>query len=264
MPPLSRPMEQLVQFRNRSGKWLRGMIHRPAGRAAKGRGLAGVVFFHGFTGDRFESHWIFVKCARALARAGVAALRFDFYGTAESEGEFRQSTLQSEISDARVAVEFLGRQKGIDSKRLGLVGMSLGGAIAATVAAESRARALVLWSAVARPAVLRTLAETNSRPIAGAEGAREYSAHHVSARFLENLEKVNPLKSIARYKQPTLIIHPGKDELLPLSHAEDYFRAAGSAVKEKIIIPGADHCYTSIAWEGEVIRQTVGWLARHL
>src|SRR5437867_11466797 len=125
-------METFVQFPNRSKKWLRGVIHRPE-RARARRGGPGVVLFHGFTGDRMESHWLFVKCARALARAGVASLRFDFFGSGESDGTFRQATLQGEIEDARAAVNFFRRQKGIHQERIGLLGPSLGGAIAAVV-----------------------------------------------------------------------------------------------------------------------------------
>jgi pimeloyl-ACP methyl ester carboxylesterase len=257
-------MELLVQFRNRSGKWLRGMIHRPAGRGAGGRRAPGVIFFHGFTGDRMESHWLFVKCSRALARAGIASLRFDFYGSGESEGEFGEVTLDGEISDARAAVEFFGRQKGIDARRLGVLGLSLGGAIAASVAHRAGVRALVLWAALAQPSHLRTLSEMNTKLIPGAGGAREYSGHEVSSRFLENIDRFEPLKAIARFKGPTLIIQPEKDEFLPLSHPEAYFQSAGSATKEKVIIPGADHTFTSTAWEREVIGRTVQWFSSHL
>lgn len=262
---LTEPLEVSVQFRNRKRKWLRGVVHLPPTTGPRTRRrVPGVVFFHGFTGDRMESHWLFVKCSRALARAGIASLWFDFYGSGESEGEFRDATLQGEISDARAAVEFFRRQKAIDAKRLGLLGLSLGGAIAASVATPSRARALVLWAALARPSQLRALAETTTKLIPGADGAREYSAHEVSSRFLAKVDKIHPLESIARFKQPTLIIHPEKDELLPLSHPEDYFRAAGAAVKEKVVIPGADHTFTSIAWERAVIARTVDWFRDHL
>lgn len=254
-------METLTQFRNTSGKWLRGMIHHPSGNSAR-RLVPGVVFFHGFTGDRMESHWIFVKCARALERAGIASLRFDFCGSGESEGEFREVTLQSEIADARAAIEFFRKQKGVDLKRLGICGLSLGGAIAATVARWSKARALVLWSALAHPAELRRLADKTTRPLPN--GAREYSGHEISARFLRNVEKVRPLEAIRRFTAPTLIIHPEKDEYLPLYHPQDFFRAAGARVKEKVIIPGADHTFTSVAWEREVIERTLGWFSRHL
>ena len=256
-------METVIQFQNRQNKWLRGMIHRPS-RVRSRRGVPGVVFFHGFTGDRMESHWLFVKCARALAEAGIASLRFDFYGSGESEGNFSEVTLQSEISDAQGAVDFFRRQKGIDPDRLGLLGLSLGGSIAATVAAQSRIQALVLWSALARPAELRKLAETEAKEVAGMKGALEYNGHIVSARLLEGVDGVDPLQAIAAFHGPTLIIHPERDELVPLSHPDDYFRMAGAAIKERVIISGADHTFTSVAWEREVIQRSVDWLVRHL
>ncbi|HLY60774.1 MAG TPA: alpha/beta hydrolase [Terriglobia bacterium] len=256
-------LETLVEFKNHSGKWLRGMIHRPSSRG-KSRRAPGAIFFHGFTGDRMESHWLFVKCARALALAGIATLRFDFFGSGESEGEFHQVTMQGEISDARAAIKFFRKQKGIDPERVGLIGLSLGGAIAATVATPARAKALVLWSALAHPGQLRKLAERATQPIPGSNGLREYSAHAVSPAFLDNIEKIDPLKSIALFKQPTLIIHPEKDAYLPLSHPRDFFNAAGSEIKQEVIVPGADHTFTSIAWEREVIGRTVDWLRKYL
>lgn len=256
-------MEFLVEFKNRSGKLLRGMIHRPSSRRRSHR-APGVIFFHGFTGDRMESHWLFVKCARALADAGIASLRFDFFGSGESEGEFRQVTLQGEVSDARAAITFFRKQKGIDPERIGLIGLSLGGAIAATVARAARAKALVLWSALAHPRQLRKLAELATQPIPGRKNLREYSAHEVSLSFLENIEKIDPLKSIAGFKQPALIIHPEKDAYLPLSHPRDFFNAAGSEIKQEVIVPGADHTFTSLAWEHEVIGRTVDWFRKYL
>lgn len=256
-------METQVQFLNRAGNWLRGMVHRPS-QASRGRRAPGVVFFHGFTGDRMESHWIFVKCARALAQAGIASLRFDFHGSGESEGEFRGVTLEGELEDARVAVDFFRRQKGVDANRLGLLGLSMGGAIAACVAPRARVRALVLWAALAHPAELRTLSQRTTRLIPGGRGAREYAGHEISRRFLENLESVHPLNSISRSKGPTLIIHPEKDEYLSHNHAEDFFQAAGAKVKQKIIIPGADHTFSAVTWEREVISRTVEWFRKYL
>lgn len=257
------PTENLVEFQNRSGHWLRGMIHRPAARM-KRPGAPGVIFFHGFTGDRMESHWLFVKCARVLAHAGIASLRFDFFGSGESEGEFHQVTLQGEIADALAAAQYFQRQTGIDRARLGLIGLSMGGAVAAAVADRLDARALVLWAALAYPKRLRELAEKNTVIIPGGPGLREYKSHAVSLTFLKNIEKIDPLKSIARYKQPTLIIHPEKDEYLPLSHPRAIFNAAGSETKEEVIIPGADHTFTSLAWEREVIGRTVKWFQKYL
>ena len=253
--------ESLVEFPNARGKLLRGMFHQPAGVRS---GQPAVVFFHGFTGDRMESHWIFVKCARALAREGIASLRFDFYGSGESEGTFYEATLQSEIADARAAVRFMQQRKGVDAARLGLCGLSLGGCVAACVAPAAKARALVLWSAVAHPAILQNLSKKLGNGSPNHPGAFQYNAREISARFLQDAAKVDPLSSIRRFARPTLIVHPGRDETVPRSHAEDFLQASKAEVKELVIIPGADHTYTSIAWESEVIRRTVEWFREYL
>ena len=256
-------VESFVQFPNARGKLLRGMIHRPAGANARSKAPA-VIFFHGFTGDRMESHWIFIKCARALAREGIASLRFDFYGSGESEGEFIEATLQGEIADARSAVRFMQRQETIDAARLGLCGLSLGGCVASCVAQAAKAKALVLWSPVAHPAILQTLSEKLGKPSANHPDGFEYDAREISSRFLKDAAKVDPLSAVRRFSKPTLIIHPGKDESVPLSHAEDFLQASGAKIKEKVIIPGADHTFASVAWESEVIGRTVGWFRSYL
>src|SRR5579863_2766779 len=255
-------MERQVEFANRSGRRLRGMIHQP-GESPIGK-PAGVAFFHGFTGDRMESHWLFVKCARALERAGIASLRFDFFGSGESEGDFRDATIETEIEDAQDAVDFFRREGGIDGERLGLLGLSLGGAIAALVAERARARALVLWAAVARLQHLRTLGDSLSRPLPNNLSAREYAGHEISPRFLDSADYLDPLGAVARFTRPTLIVHPEQDEHLDLSHPEDYLRSSAAALKEKVIVAGANHTFDSVTWEQEVIARGVEWFHRHL
>jgi uncharacterized protein len=256
-------METLVQFRNPSRKLLRGMIHRPAGRASR-RGVPGAVLLHGFTGDRMESHWIFVKCSRALARAGIASLRFDFYGSGESEGEFCEMTLESEIADALAAVEFLRRQRGINPRRVALVGLSLGGAIAAVIAQRARVQALVMWSAPAHLAEIATLAASSAKAIPGRDNFVDYNGHKISTALLKQINSADPLRQIASFRQPTLLLQPEKDDYVPKAHTDHYLERAGAAIKEAVVIPNADHTFSSVVWEEEVIDRTVRWLETYL
>ena len=251
-----------MEFPSRAGKMLRGMLHRPSDTG--GRSLPAVVMFHGFTGNRMEAHWIFVKCARALAQSGIASLRFDFSGSGESEGEFREVTLRGEIADGRTAVEFLRRQRGIDAPRVGLLGLSLGGAVAAALASSVEARAIVLWSALAHTARLREIVEASAQAIPNQAGMVEFEAHEVSPRFLDDVLKVEPARHLKRFKGPTLIIHPEKDEHIPVAHARAFFRASGAVAKELVIVSGADHVFKSISSEREVIGRTVQWFGQHL
>lgn len=255
-------MERLVEFENRAGHRLRGMLHQPefAGEPRP----AGVVFLHGFTGDRMESHWLFVKCSRALAAAGIASLRFDFFGSGESDGAFRDASVETEVADAQDAAAFLRRKGEIDPERLGIVGLSLGGAVAALVAQPLNARALVLWSAIAHLPLMRRFADSFARPLSDGSGDAEYGGHRVSHNFLNAADRLDPLAAVGSFGGPTLIVHPERDEHLPLTHPADYFRASGATTKEKVIVSNADHTFTSVAWEEEVIRRTVEWFRQNL
>jgi len=256
-------MERLVEFDNHAGHRLRGMLHQPEAADDKAR-PPGVVFLHGFTGDRMESHWLFVKCSRALTRAGIASLRFDFFGSGESDGAFRDASLETEVADAQDAAAFLRREGGIDPERLGIVGLSLGGAVAALVAQPVNARALVLWSAIAHLPLMRRFADSFARPLPDGSGDAEYGGHRVSHTFLEAADRLDPLAGVAAFTGPTLIVHPERDEHLPLTHPTHYFRASAAAVKEKVIVSNADHTFTSVGWEAEVIGRTVDWFKQRL
>ncbi len=140
------------------GQRIAAMAHIPEGNGPH----PAVMMLHGFTGDKVESHYLFVKTARALAQAGFVALRFDFRGSGESEGRFQDVTIPGEIEDALTVLSWLAEQPYVDVDRLGVLGLSMGGCVAAHVAgADPRIKALVLWAAVADPlGLFNELAET--------------------------------------------------------------------------------------------------------
>jgi dipeptidyl aminopeptidase/acylaminoacyl peptidase len=195
---------------------------------------------------------------------GVASLRFDFYGSGESDGEFRHMTRRGEIADGCTAVAFLRTQKGIDPKRNSLLGLSLGGAVAATLAPGVQAKAPVLWSTVAHTARLGDIVKKTARKIPGKPGAFGFDARELHPRLMVDVLNSEPIRHMVRYKGPTLIIHPEWEESVTVSHARDFFHAAGSATKEVAITAGADHVFTAVRWEQEVIARSVQWFGRRL
>ena len=88
--------------------------------------------------DRDESllgHKPFLVIADHLTRHGVAVLRFDDRGTAESTGDFATATSADFADDVRAALRYLKTRRDIDPARMGLIGHSEGGAVAPMVAA---------------------------------------------------------------------------------------------------------------------------------
>jgi pimeloyl-ACP methyl ester carboxylesterase len=82
-------------------------------------------------------HKPFLLWADYLTRNGIAVLRFDDRGFAKSEGNFSTSTSQDFASDVASAVAYLKTRKVINTKQIGLIGHSEGGAIAPLVAVSN-------------------------------------------------------------------------------------------------------------------------------
>jgi alpha/beta superfamily hydrolase len=128
-----------------------GLLHKPASATR-----TGFVTCHPIAEEKLWSHRVFVSAARALSEAGHATLRFDFTGAGDSSGETSQSTLDTYLEDLSAAVAELDRRvPGLE--RIGLLGLRLGGSIAALLAERAvdddrlvklRAAPLVLWDPV--------------------------------------------------------------------------------------------------------------------
>lgn len=82
--------------------------------------------------------------AEGLASEGVAVLRYDDRGVGGSDGSAHTATSAETARDVAAAVAFLRTHPGIDPSRIGLVGHSEGGLVAAMVAAEDPGVAFVV------------------------------------------------------------------------------------------------------------------------
>ncbi len=258
-------METPVTF-DCKAQQLVGMLHLPAGR--RGRFPAALIL-HGFTGTKVEAHRMFVKLSRRLAQKGIASLRFDYRGSGDSAGESEDMTIRTEVADAIEAIRFLARHPRINSRRLGLVGLSMGAAVASYAVGRerSRFRTLVLWAPVAEGAgILDTLSTPDAVSSLAQTGLTDHQGNLVSIGFVRQFAEMKPLREVVKCQCPVLIIHGAKDETVPAHHADLYERALLSpkrAVK-KIIIPGADHTFNKHAWEQRLLTETVAWLTATL
>jgi pimeloyl-ACP methyl ester carboxylesterase len=105
--------------------------------------------------DRNEEllgHKPFLVIADYLTRNGIAVLRYDDRGTAESTGEFTGATSADFATDAQAAFDFLKNHPDIDATKIGFAGHSEGGLIAPMVAAKNKEVAFIaLLAGVGQP-----------------------------------------------------------------------------------------------------------------
>ncbi|MCK5199369.1 MAG: alpha/beta fold hydrolase, partial [Spirochaetales bacterium] len=138
-------MEKYVELNTDKGI-LRGMLHIP--EVANETRYPGVILYHGFSGNRMEPGFMFVRFSRLLAKHGIASVRFDFPGSGESDGIFTDMTISGEIDDAGSILDYFRSLDMIDENRIIILGLSMGGSVAGYLAGSrfSDIKGLVLWA----------------------------------------------------------------------------------------------------------------------
>jgi len=135
--------------------------------------------------DRDETiygHKPFAVLADALTRRGIAVLRCDDRGYAESSGNFDQATSADFASDANAAVAYLMHRPEIDHHAIGFIGHSEGGMVGPIAAADNPSVAFVVMLAGPGTGLERVLLSQH-REAAHAQGATPAHAAKTEAIF---------------------------------------------------------------------------------
>jgi len=200
---------------------LDGVLHLPGTSA-----IGGAAVLHGFGGDPDQPH--IVATCEALANAGIAALRFAY-----REHQPPRMTLTSGLADAAGAIRLLKAHPDVP-ERLGLVGFSFGGTVAALAAGrDSRIRAAVLAAA--------------------------------PAHFGDD-PKWKPLAEISRTRGRVLLVWGTRDSQVPFANAERYAAVLSQArVPNRIVtIEGADHDFAPAGPRAKMTEIVAEWLRETL
>jgi len=224
-----------------------------------------VALFDGMGGSSHGPRRMFAQLARRLGGEGIAVLRFSFRGNGDSEGDSEDVTVESMLSDAQAALAFLMRQAGVDGTRLGVVGMSLGGLVAANMAGSHEGmRALVLWSAVAHNGDrVDTWLTPAQKAQLQQDGYYDDLGFAINRTFFEQLRTMHGEEMITSFKGRALILHGTADAAVPLEDAYRYKQALGDRA-ELVVIDGANHAFSSLLWEQAVLQHTVVFLRDQL
>jgi alpha/beta superfamily hydrolase len=245
------------------GLTLRGMLHMPDEREGN---VPLVILFHGFTGNKMEPHFIFVKLSRMLEKKGIASVRFDFGGSGESDGEFINMTLSGEIRDAHNILDYVKELDGIDAGRIGLTGLSMGGAVASALAGErsDEIKCLCLWAPAGNIGeLLMSAISENDIRLLRKYGFLDYGGFLIGANFVDDVAKLNIFETAKRFNKNVLILHGDDDNTVPLSTSESYLKYYGERAELRVI-KGAGHTFASFKWEKEVLDSTVDFFCKEL
>jgi len=238
-----------VTFPSASGTTIHGWL-------VQGRpGIGVVVLMHGVHSSRLSM----VPRARYLARQGYSVLLFDFQACGESIG--KQVTFgRRESEDAQAAVAYV--HQALPAERVGVIGVSMGGAAAVLASPPLPVDALVLESVY--PSITEAIHDRIARWLGPAAVAvAPLLIAQIQSRLGFSPDALRPIDGVRAVRAPKLILAGTEDRHTTLAESERFF-AAASEPKAFWPVAGAPHTdlYT---YAGTLYETRVGdFLARNL
>jgi len=248
------------------GQQIFGILHRPQIPSNP----PVVLILHGFASSKHGSNRCYVTLAEKLAQAGIAALRFDFRGSGDSEGSLSEITLEDLVSDALSVVENLGSLPGIDATRVALFGASLGGTISILTAARLQIiKTLILWAPVASGELWYRDFLTQHpeyRHVDPEKILSSYNGVKLHPQFREQFAQMAAYKTLKQLSSlPTLHMHGEKDTVISIAHQEAFRQScAQSSHMHFIKYQDGEHSLGFSPNFSEVMEETLSWLQKHL
>ena len=245
-------------FPGGGGSDLAGYLEAPEGTP---RGWA--IFAHCFTCGKDSRAAVYI--ARALSRAGIGVLRFDFAGTGIASPAEEAVSFASDVDDLRAAAEAMAAA-GMPPALL--VGHSLGGtaAIVAAAALPDVAAVVTIGAPADLQHILRVFRPGDLDAIASeGEASVEIAGRPFLIRrtFLETVERADIEKSIAALRRPVLVMHSPVDQVVGIEHASRIF-VASRHPKSFVSLDTADHLLTDVDDANYASAMVAAWASRFL
>lgn len=180
--------------------------------------------------------------AKALAKEGIASIRFDFEGHGKSEGKMIDMTIAGELADAKAIWNYAAALPYVTG--ISLLGHSQGGVIASMTAGDRSIdpESLIL---IAPGAVIKEACQGGHffgnafDPKDPPEFIRCFHHFKLGRNYLLQTQELDIYGVSANFQSPVCIIHGSKDGIVPLWCSEKYNDIYSNS--EMHIVEGENH-----------------------
>jgi len=224
-----------------------------SGAFIKGSNGGTVILLHGYGRSKEQM----LPQASFLNKAGFNVLMFDFRASGESEGKFI-SFGQLEQADLEGSVSYLKARQDVDMDKVGLLGFSMGGAVALMKSGDlPEIKAIVISSTYAR---FKSVIWQNFQRYF--KGIPFFPLGWVVLLIIKYrtgiyYPHINPVKYLHKLQtRPLMIIHGAHDKRVPIEDAMEFYKKA-PWLKEFWLVREAEHedtySITKDKYEGKVV-----------
>ncbi len=208
-----------------------------AGVFIQGSNNATIVLLHGYGRSKEQ----LLPQAKFLNKAGYNIFMFDFRASGESEGKYITFG-RREVRDLVGAVEYLKTRSDVNMSNIGLLGFSMGGAVALMKSGDlPEIKAIAISSSYAR---FKSVIWQNFRRYL--RGIPFFPLGYFTLWIIKYrtgcyLPTISPIQYLYKLKaRPLMIMHSAYDKRVPIEDAMEFFRKA-PWLKEFWLVRKAHH-----------------------
>jgi dipeptidyl aminopeptidase/acylaminoacyl peptidase len=257
---------QYTEIASRDGLMMRGFLHVPDGASPQNK-VPLVIIMHGFTSNRIGNGKSNMMLAWQLCREGIASLRMDFIGSGESDGNFEDMTVLTELRDAEDLLQYAKTLDFVDPARIAVHGMSQGGLEAMLLAGThpEEIACVSLWSPGFSIGLEwdNTMISPEDIEKIKRQGYFDCASWKVGKGYYDDAVNTDSYSIAAQYHGPVQIVHGTQDEVVPLRYSMMLREVLGDSC-HLITVEGANHDYESLYWNGLRLQYAVDFLKAQL
>lgn len=232
--------EEKIFIKNSANLKLSAIVNTPTSQS----NFPLVIILVGFGGYK---EWLPMDMlASDLAKNGIGSIRFDPSGFGESDGKIKKDyRVSNYIKDSQSIFDFVKNIKGVDKKRFGILGHSMGGILAGILANKNQDSINAL-SIVSSRTVMAGDEELRGKYKKWKETGQiersnsKYGKFYVPFSFLEDAMKFDLLNYLKPLKIPLLVGWCLEDKNVPVAMTKNIYESYEGS-KEFFEIEGSDH-----------------------
>lgn len=165
-----------------------------------------IFFCHGFGSNKEGSY---ERRAERAVKEGFNAVRFDFRGNGESDGDFIEQNLSSRMKDLESVIDYFGPDRYV------LFGSSFGGKVAFHTAIRRDPESVIGRS----PVTYNDIMSDYREEIEEKGVVEKIEGKKVDERFFEDFDKYSFSETAKKIESPVMIFHADEDRLVDIENS---------------------------------------------
>lgn len=219
-----------------------------------------IVFLHGHTGHKNETGNLFKQISNISVKNGYSTLRYDYFGSGDSDGCFYQQNFNTVLDDARAMIEDGYILNG--NKPIILLGFSMGGAAALRMSVEKSDKIAKLVLLAPAQAMKEHLTYAFSHNDIIDDKFIDLGGYYESIDFLKSFQTIDLLENIEQFSKPVLVCQGSADLAVEPKGSKKVATLYPNA--KYFLIEGATHGFSRVVYRKKLIDEIIKFMEENV